>query len=65
MFVTHHPTQPANGPQEWTEAVTRTADAPLSDSIYSEAREQFSEKELVGVTCGSGSLNAVNRPVLG
>jgi AhpD family alkylhydroperoxidase len=43
---------------EWTEAVTRVADTHVPDSVYSNARRQFSEKELVDLTYVIAAINA-------
>ena len=45
----------------WTEAVTRIADTHAPDAIYSDVREQFSEKELVDLTYVITAINAWNR----
>jgi AhpD family alkylhydroperoxidase len=45
----------------WTEAVTRISEGGVSDALYQEAREQFSEKELVDLTWAVAVINAWNR----
>ena len=46
----------------WTEALTRIADTQaVSDELYTEARKQFSEKELVDLSYAIIAINAWNR----
>ncbi|MGB3289765.1 MAG: carboxymuconolactone decarboxylase family protein [Burkholderiaceae bacterium] len=45
----------------WTEALTQLSAQGVSDEIYSEARAQFSEKELSDLTFEVMSINAWNR----
>ena len=45
----------------WTEAVTRVADGPVSDSVFTLARQHFSEKELVDLTLALVAINGWNR----
>jgi AhpD family alkylhydroperoxidase len=45
----------------WTEAVTRVADTHVPDSVYQEARKQFSDKELADLTLAIATINAWNR----
>jgi AhpD family alkylhydroperoxidase len=45
---------------EWTEAVTRIGGG-VPDDLYAEARQQFSEKELVDLTWAVAAINAWNR----
>lgn len=45
----------------WTEALTRIAPTGISDELYAEAREQFSEKELSTLTFRVMGINAWNR----
>lgn len=45
----------------WTETVTRIADTHVPDSAYEQAREQFSEKELVDLTFAIVAINGWNR----
>ena len=44
----------------WVEAVTRIGDG-VSDDLYAQARQQFSEKELVDLTWAAAAINAWNR----
>ncbi|MBB4380575.1 carboxymuconolactone decarboxylase family protein [Bradyrhizobium sp. SBR1B] len=45
----------------WTEALTQIAPTGLSDDLYAELREQFSEKELSTLTFRVIGINAANR----
>ena len=45
----------------WTEAVTLITEDHVPDSVYDEARGQFSEKELSDLTLGVAAINAWNR----
>lgn len=45
----------------WTEALTQLPPHGISDALYAELREQFSEKELVGMTCRVMAINGWNR----
>ena len=45
----------------WAETVTRISDSGVPDDIYSEARQQFSEKEIVDLTWAVAAINAWNR----
>jgi AhpD family alkylhydroperoxidase len=45
----------------WTEALTRIADAPVSDELYREARAQFTDAELANLTTAIVTINAWNR----
>jgi AhpD family alkylhydroperoxidase len=45
----------------WTEALTRMAPTGISDELYAEVREQFSEKELSTLTFRVMGINAWNR----
>jgi AhpD family alkylhydroperoxidase len=45
----------------WTEALTRMAPTGISDELYAEMREQFSEKELSTLTFRVMGINAWNR----
>jgi AhpD family alkylhydroperoxidase len=45
----------------WTEALTQIAPAGISDELYAEVREQFSEKELSTLTFRVMGINAWNR----
>jgi AhpD family alkylhydroperoxidase len=44
-----------------TEAVTLVADTHVPDEVYDEARQQFSDKELVDVAYAIFAINAWNR----
>lgn len=46
----------------WTEALTRIAPTGISDELYAEVREQFSENELSALTLHVTAINAWNRP---
>jgi AhpD family alkylhydroperoxidase len=45
----------------WIEAVTRVSETHVPDSVYDEARQQFSDKEIVGLTYVAVAINAWNR----
>lgn len=45
----------------WTEAVTLLTDGFVPDAVYVQAREQFSEAELIGLTMLVIEINAWNR----
>jgi len=45
----------------WTEALTRLAPEGVSDALYAELREQFSEKELGDLTFLVMAINGWNR----
>jgi AhpD family alkylhydroperoxidase len=45
----------------WTEAVTRIADSQVPDDVYEQARQQFSEQELVDLTMAVVAINGANR----
>jgi AhpD family alkylhydroperoxidase len=45
----------------WTEAVTLVTEGHVPDAVYEEAREHFSEKELVDLTYAVMAINAWNR----
>lgn len=45
----------------WTEALTRVESSGISDELYAEARDQFSEKELSTLTFRVMGINAWNR----
>jgi hypothetical protein len=45
----------------WTEALTRMAPTGVSDELYAEAREQFSDRELSTLTFRVMGINAWNR----
>jgi len=46
---------------EWTETLTRLADKPVTDSLYTEMLEHFSEQELVKLSVAVGMINVWNR----
>ena len=45
----------------WIEAVTLVAQGHVPDAVYQEARQHFSEKELVDLTYLAATINAWNR----
>jgi len=45
----------------WAEAVTRLTNQEVPDAVYEEARQQFSEKELVDLTLAIIAINGWNR----
>ena len=45
----------------WTEALTLIADGHAPDEVYREARERFSEAELVNLTLAIVAINGWNR----
>ncbi len=45
----------------WTEAVTLLAQSRVPDDVYAEAREHFSESELVDLTIAVNTINSWNR----
>ncbi|HTI95554.1 MAG TPA: carboxymuconolactone decarboxylase family protein [Rudaea sp.] len=45
----------------WTEALTRIAGNEVSDTLYGEARQHFSEKELVDLSLAIIAINGWNR----
>jgi AhpD family alkylhydroperoxidase len=45
----------------WTEAVTLLSETHVPDRVYEQAREQFSEAELVNLTLCVAAINAWNR----
>ena len=45
----------------WTEALTLIADNPISDSLYEQARQHFSEAELMNLTLAIVAINGWNR----
>jgi AhpD family alkylhydroperoxidase len=45
----------------WTEAVTLLCDSHVPDAVYAQAREQFSEAELVDLTVAVTTINSWNR----
>jgi AhpD family alkylhydroperoxidase len=45
----------------WTEAVTRITEGHVPDDVYEQARQQFSDEELVKLTLAVVAINAWNR----
>lgn len=45
----------------WVEAVTLISETHAPDDVYEEARQHFSEKELVDLTTAAVTINAWNR----
>ena len=45
----------------WTEALTRVTDGHVSDEVYSEASDRFTEQELVALTIAVVAINGWNR----
>ncbi len=45
----------------WAEAVTKVTEGHVPDEIYEEARQQFSEEELIDLTLGVLAINNYNR----
>ncbi|HEY6947596.1 MAG TPA: carboxymuconolactone decarboxylase family protein [Gemmatimonadales bacterium] len=45
----------------WTDAVTLISHGPVPDTLYQEARQHFSEKELVDLTLALVAINGWNR----
>ncbi len=45
----------------WTEAVTLVSETHVPDAVYEEARQQFSEAELVNLTIAVATINTWNR----
>jgi AhpD family alkylhydroperoxidase len=45
----------------WAEAVTLVAEGHVPDEVYDEARQQFSEEELVNLTLALVTINGWNR----
>lgn len=45
----------------WTEAVTQLHEGHVPDSVYEEAKKQFSEQELVNLTLAVIAINGWNR----
>jgi AhpD family alkylhydroperoxidase len=50
---------------EWTEALTRVAEGHVPDEVFSVARTQFQESELVNLTVAVMAINAWNRLCIG
>jgi AhpD family alkylhydroperoxidase len=49
----------------WAEALTRIAETHAPDAVYEEARNAFSEDELVALSIGVATINAWNRLAIG
>lgn len=45
----------------WTEALTNISHGPVSDELYDEVREEFSEKDLADLTLAIIAINGWNR----
>jgi AhpD family alkylhydroperoxidase len=45
----------------WTEAVTLVSEGHVPDAVYEEARQRFSEEELVNLTMAVVTINGWNR----
>jgi AhpD family alkylhydroperoxidase len=45
----------------WTEAVTLVSESHVPDDVYEEARQRFSEEELVNLTVAIVTINGWNR----
>lgn len=45
----------------WTETLTQLSPAGVSDALYTEVREQFSEEELAALTFRAMAINGWNR----
>jgi AhpD family alkylhydroperoxidase len=45
----------------WAEAVTKITNGNVPDSVYEDAREQFSEEELIDLTLAVTTINTYNR----
>lgn len=45
----------------WTEAVTRIDRGPVSDRVYNQARQHFTERDLVDLTVAVIAINSWNR----
>jgi alkylhydroperoxidase family enzyme len=45
----------------WAEAVTRAGEGHVPDEVYREARDEFSEEELVNLTLAVVAINGWNR----
>jgi alkylhydroperoxidase family enzyme len=45
----------------WTEAVTLVASSQVPDEVYEQARKEFSEAELIGLTMAVIAINNWNR----
>ena len=45
----------------WAEAVTKLTDNNVSDEVYDEASQQFTETELIDLTLAITTINTYNR----
>ncbi|MEJ2901951.1 carboxymuconolactone decarboxylase family protein [Pedobacter panaciterrae] len=45
----------------WAEAVTRITGGDVSDEVYNEAIQQFTEEELIDLTIAVNTINSYNR----
>jgi AhpD family alkylhydroperoxidase len=45
----------------WAEALTKVAESHVSDELYQQARQQFSEEELIDLTVAVITINSYNR----
>jgi AhpD family alkylhydroperoxidase len=45
----------------WTEAVTRVSETHVPDAVFAEARQHFSDPELVDLTLAVATINVLNR----
>jgi AhpD family alkylhydroperoxidase len=45
----------------WAEAVTKITNGNVSDEVYAEAKQQFSEEELIDLTMAVITINSYNR----
>jgi alkylhydroperoxidase family enzyme len=49
----------------WTEALTLITEGHASDDVYAEARNEFSEQELVNLSLAIIAINGWNRLAIG
>ncbi len=49
----------------WTEALTRVADTHVPDQVFEQARQEFSEEELVNLSMAIIAINGWNRLAIG
>ena len=54
-------TEPERAALAWAEAVTKLTEGNVPDEIYSAARKQFSEEELIDLTLAVITINSYNR----
>lgn len=45
----------------WTEAITKVSDGHVPDSVYEEAKQRFTDEELVNLTWAAIAINGWNR----